>query len=163
MTIKEFLESKTFKKIIYGLGAIILILLIFRAGMLVGFRKASFSFGLGNNYYKIFDGPREKFGPPGVPFSRDGLQSGHGVVGSIIQISLPKLVVLGTDGFEKAVFIDGDTVIRKAREVVDPDNLLVSDFVAVIGSPTDDGYIQAKLIRLLPPPPDFRDPYPANR
>lgn len=134
------------------MGVFVLLLVVFRSGMLVGYRKAVFSFGAGDNYYKIFTNPRDKdkFGPQG--FMRDNFPSAHGVVGKIIQVTLPKIVVEGVDGIEKVVSLQNDTVIKQFQESLAPTDLRVKDFVVVLGTPSNDGYIQAKFIRLMPAP-----------
>jgi hypothetical protein len=155
MNFKEVLQSKSFQKIIYVIGAFVFILVVFRAGVYIGYRKAGFSYGAGNNYYKIFVNPRGELPPSGGSpgFFRDDFESAHGAIGRIIQVSLPKLIVEDRDGIEKAIFVGSDTAIRQSRETIASSSLKVNDFIAVVGSPASDGYIQAKLVRILPPPP----------
>jgi hypothetical protein len=80
---------------------------------------------------------------------------GHGAVGKIVSISLPLVVVAGPDNLEKTVVITDGTEIREFRETVSSDQLQIGDFIIVLGSPNDEGQVEAKLIRLAPPPPDM--------
>ena len=44
MDFQNFFQSKLFKGLLIALGLIIIILLSFQAGLMVGFRKAGFSY-----------------------------------------------------------------------------------------------------------------------
>ncbi len=152
MNIKEFSQSKTFKKILYGMGVVIVALLIFQGGVLVGYHKAGFSYRLGDNYHRMFGGERDK---TLLGMYRGDFTDAHGSVGKIIKINLPTFVLEGQDGVEKIISINDDTVIRQFRETIKPTDLKVNDFVVVIGSPNTQGQIESRLIRLMPPMPDF--------
>ena len=149
--LKEFTQSKSFRGILAGIGIAIVALLIFQAGMFVGFRKASFSYRFGDNYYRAFGdrGPKPFQGQP-----RDGFIEGHGAVGKIASIKLPTFVVTDPDDVEKVIAINEDTVIRRFDTTISADELKVNDFTVILGSPNDNSQIEAKLIRILPPPPD---------
>ena len=88
-------------------------------------------------------------GMPGVD-----LPEAHGAAGKIIKTELPTFVIEGTDKVEKVIRTDDDTSIRRFRESVAATDLKIGDFVIVIGTPNDAGEIEARLIRLMPPPPD---------
>ena len=147
--IKDAFKSKIMKKVIIGFSIFLAVLIIFQAGMAVGFHKASFSYGLGDNYSKVFGQDRRGFM---MGFGHDDLTSGHGVVGKIIKISLPTFVVASSDNTEKVVAIGDDTVVRKFRDTLAPADLKVGDTVIVIGSPDDSAQIDAELIRLITEP-----------
>ncbi len=153
MDLKSFfqsnLQSKMFKRILIGIGVIIVLLLVFKAGEIVGFRKAGFSYQWGENYYRNFAGPR-----PGFPMDiggRDFLM-GHGIFGSIIEITSSTLVVQDRDGAEKVILLSKDTVIKSFLDTISASDLKVNDNIVVIGSPNDTSQIEAKLIRVVPPP-----------
>ncbi|MFA6445928.1 MAG: hypothetical protein WCW14_01605 [Candidatus Paceibacterota bacterium] len=152
MNYKLFFKTYIFTKIVYIIAAIVIILFIFQAGVFVGYRKASFSYNLGDNYYQTFGGPRGgpmmDRGPRGEEFINS-----HGSVGKIIQISLPTIIVSEPNGVEKIITIDDDTTVRRFREELKPTDLSINDMVVIIGSPDKKGQIDASLIRLLPPPP----------
>ncbi len=131
-----------------GIGGIIIALLIFQAGMFVGYRKASFSYRWGDNYHRTF-GEQQKF-----PFRmgpRGDFSESHGVVGKVVSIKLPTFVVEGSDNVEKVVVIKEDTIIRRFRDTLKPEDLKTGDLIVVIGSPNNQSEVEAKLIRMLPP------------
>jgi hypothetical protein len=149
--LKKISESKNVRILIYTLAIFFVAVSIFQAGMFVGFHKASFSYKFGENYYnEAFGGRRDGFG---MGMQRDMFMGGHGATGKIVKISLPTIVVAGKDNTEKVIRIDDDTVIREFRDEVTAQNLKLDDVIVVIGSPNDNAEIQAKLIRILPPPP----------
>jgi hypothetical protein len=149
--IQNFFKSKAFMRILYVLGGIVVALAIFQAGVFVGYRKASFSLGLGNNYYRAFGG-HDRRAPFGLA-PDDEFSEGHGAIGRIVRVSLPSFVVATPDNLEKTVVITGDTAIRRFRDAATPNDLKVDQYVVVLGSPNSQSQIEAKLIRLLPPPP----------
>lgn len=149
--LKEFAQSKTFQGVLIGLGVAIVALLIFQAGMLVGYRKAAFSYRMGDNYYRAFGdrGPR----PFQLPLG-GGFAEAYSAIGKVVSVSLPTIVVVGPDEIEKVILIGEDTQIRRFDQTIEAGDLKVGDFTVILGSPNDDSQIEAKLIRLLPPPPD---------
>jgi len=77
--LNKFVDSKNFKKVIYVLGALFILSFVFQAGMIAGFRKASFSRDWGDNYERNF-GPMRKV----PPFMKGGLldlPNAHGAIG----------------------------------------------------------------------------------
>ena len=126
------MKKESTKKIIVILGIIIVALVIFKAGMYVGYRKAGFSRTFGDSML------------------RDDIPGGHGVSGKIIKIATTSLVVEGSDNIEKVITFTPDTLIRKLRDAASSTVLQVDDPIIVIGSPGPNGEIAAKLIRILP-------------
>lgn len=154
--IKSILDSKFFKNLVYGLGVFIVVMIIFQAGIFVGFHKASFGRDWGDNYEKNFGSPHRGGQMMGGDFGN--LPNPNGAIGKIIKIELPNIVVLdGKDQTEKVVIINDDTLIRKMRDNIEASELKLDTYVVVIGSPNENGQIESKLIRLLPPPPDLGD------
>ena len=147
------------KWVIVGISVFIVIVLIFSAGIMVGGMKARFSYRWAENYHKNFAGPREGFfgnwqGAPSLP---GDFIEGHGVFGQIIKINVSTssgttLAIKGNDGVEKIVLIKDDTTFEKFRDKVKIADLKVDDYIVVIGEPNDSGQIEAKFIRILPPP-----------
>lgn len=144
---KFLFQSKILKFVLWGIGIAILMLLAFKGGEFVGFRKAEFSYHWGENYYRSFAGPRGE--SPGDLRGRDFL-SAHGILGSIIKIASSTLIIQDRDGTEKTVLLSDETVVRRFRDEISPSELKIDDQIAVIGSPDDTGQIEAKLIRILP-------------
>lgn len=168
MNIKSFITSletpsKKTRKVAFVVLSVIVALLVFQAGVAVGYRKASFSRQLGNNFYRVFDGratssvmgPHGAGVPGGKPFMMfgEGVPGGHGAAGFVVSVSLPSIVVVGPDGIERIVVIGDETDIRRFRDTASSTELAVDDFVVVLGTPNNDGQIDARLIRILPPPP----------
>ena len=172
MNVKNFFQSKAFKIAVSAIGGLLILLLVFKAGMLVGYRKASFSFKYGDNYFKNFGGRMEKnrmmrgFGD--MDFMRAGGASGQILkidslakteeVPATASTSVPQtessqgvaLTLKDRDGTEKIILVTNKTEIRKFRETVKLSDLKIDDYVVVIGEPNDPGQIEAKLIRIMP-------------
>ncbi len=150
MDAKEIFKSKKFKIAILGIAGLIVALLIFQAGIFVGYRKAAFSYNWEQNYPRIFGAP------PGGFFndSRDrGYINGHGTVGQIIKIDNNTIIVKGNDNAEKTIIVSDSTTIQSGRQTIKISDLKVDDIIVTIGSPDNSGQIQAKFIRVMPPPP----------
>jgi len=142
------------KKVLYAILAVVLALLVFQVGMFVGYKKAQFSFGWGDNYFSTF-GKRD--GRPIPRFPGEDLSNPHGVAGKIIKIALPNLIIEDQDKVEKIVVIKDDSSIKQFRDEIKSTDLKVGDFVVVIGAPDDKSQIEAKLIRLMPDPAEVGD------
>ena len=136
------------KRILLVCGIILAVLVGFKIGETVGYRKASFSYRWEDGYTRMF-GPRGRGGLP-PEFGHDPFTDPHGVEGTIVQISLPSLIVSGKDGVEKTVTIDSETLIRKLSDSIASSSLATGDTVIVLGEPTDTARIEARLIRVLP-------------
>lgn len=153
MDLKDIHNSKTVRGIIIGLGVAIMVLGIFKLGQVSGYHKARFSQRFGDNFNRNFIDPRA--GGFFKDFSdRRGPLGGHGAVGEIVSISLPLVVVAGPDNIEKTILVSKSTEIRKYRDDITTGDLKVGDFIVVLGTPNDDGQVEAKLIRTVPPPPE---------
>lgn len=151
--LKDIHKSKTVRGVVIGLGVIVLVLGIFKLGQVSGFQKARFSERFGNNFNRNFIDPRE--GGFFKNFSdRKGPPGGHGAVGKIVSIQLPFIVVAEPDNIEKTIVISDSTEVLKYRDDITTTDLKVGDFIVVLGTPNDNGQIEAKLIRTLPPPPE---------
>ena len=151
--IKKVFESKVAFRVLVVIGIVLVSILIFSAGVTVGFRKASFGRAWGENYARNFGMM------PDRPFlGQDNFPNANGAIGKIIKITLPTIIVQDKDNTEKVISIKDDTKIQKMMSVVKASDLAVDDFVVIIGSPNAQGQIEAKLIRIMPagmpvPPP----------
>lgn len=141
-----------FKGVLIGLSIALLAMLIFQAGMFFGYRKAAFSYGFGDHYYRVFAGPGGMGDRVFQISLHDKFMEGNGAAGKIVSINLPTFVVSERDNMEKTVFISTSTQIRSFDKTIQPSDLKPDDFVIVFGSPDNDSQIEARLIRLLPPP-----------
>jgi hypothetical protein len=157
--LKKVFESKVLMGVLYGFGIVIVLGFVFYAGISVGFHKASFGRAWGDNYEKNF-GMRPEH--PGFGFSGNNFPNAHGSTGKIIKIELPTMIVQDQDKTEKVVLIKDDTKIQKMRDVIKSSDLKIDDFVVVIGSPSDQGQIEAKFIRIMPQPDFLTNNNPTN-
>jgi hypothetical protein len=160
MTLKEFFQSKTFSVLLYSIGIVLVVLVIFTIGLFVGYHQARVSYRWGENYYRNFvGGPRG-----GVSRELDGndFMNGHGLFGSILSITAintnangmtggETLIVKGGDNIEKSVLVYPDTIITKNRDTVPINDLQMNMNIVAIGAPNGQGQMHAKLIRILPP------------
>ncbi|TSC60329.1 MAG: Uncharacterized protein LiPW15_207 [Parcubacteria group bacterium LiPW_15] len=147
----NFFNSKKFTKIVLGLVMFGLLFSAFRVGELVGFKKASFSFKWGENYYLNAAGP----GPHMFDMDAQYFMPAHGVAGKIMGISSTSIVLTDRENLEREVIVDDDTEFFIFRNRIPFSDLKTGDAATVIGSPEDSGMIRAKLIRLLPPNAGF--------
>jgi len=143
--IKRILESRAFFKILCGIGIAVVALLIFSAGMTVGFYKASFGHAWGENYERNFG-----FGPDQPLFGANNFPNANGAIGKIIKIELPTLIVQDKDNTEKVILITSDTQIEEMKNPIATSDLKIDDSIVVIGNPNKQGQIEAKFIRIMP-------------
>lgn len=151
MDINKILQSKSFKWILVGIAGLAVLLLVFKAGMVVGGYKAEFTGHWSENYNRNFAGPSRGF--PMMGLGDQNFIESNGTVGQVIRITGSTIIVKGQDNIEKSLIVSGDTVIRRMNEVIKVADLKVNDFVVTIGEPNANGQIQAKFIRVMPPPP----------
>lgn len=155
MNIKDFFKTNLAPKIILILSILLVALLIFQAGVVVGYRKGVFSNNWNKNYtVRGIDDPHSFL----APFMQrgDGLNP-HGAVGEIISINPPEIMIKGPGRAEEMVIVNQDTEIRNMRQIASTTDLGVGKFIVVIGSPNDKGEINASLIRIVPTPPPRPD------
>ena len=150
---KDFFQSKKTKTILIIIGSAVVILVIFQAGMFVGFKKASFSSNWGDNYYRSFGGPQGDPRMMGLPREGMGFTESHGVAGKVLKVAPPRLMIEGMDKVEKAVLIKDRTIIRRFRDNIDISKVQMDEFAVVLGSPNSNGEIEASFVRLMPPAP----------
>lgn len=140
------------KWIVVALAGFAVVVLIFGAGMLIGGAKARFSYRWAENYHKNFGGPRDGFLSDWqkMPLPRPGdFIEGHGVFGEIIKINDSDILVKGQGDVEKIIVIAEDTAIKIGRKTVKKDELKIGDKIVIIGSPDEQGQIEAKFIRIF--------------
>lgn len=156
---KEFYGSKSFRRTLLIIVGLIFLLVVFQAGVTVGYRKAAFSYHLGDMYYRTFEshdgrGAQGIIVVPGIKENFTNLPGGYGATGKILRVNLPTFVVAGPDNIEKIIFVGSSTSIRRFRDSISATELRNDDFAVVIGTPNEQGQIVAKLIRVVPPPPE---------
>jgi hypothetical protein len=143
--IKRVFESRTSFRVLCGVGIVVIALLIFSAGVTVGFYRASFGHAWGENYGRNFG-----MGPDYPIVGNDNFPNSHGAIGKIIKIELPTIIVQDKDNTEKVVLITDDTQIQKIKDGIAAKDLAIDDFVVVIGNPNSQGQVEAKFIRVMP-------------
>jgi len=147
MTFKNLFQTQIVSKIMLGIGILLVVLLIFQAGIYFGARKASFACHWDNAFFGRNNDPRS----PLAPFRRFDPINPHGVVGSIVSVRLPSMMVRGDrSSDEEIVNIGPETIIRRFRENASTTDLLPGQDVIVVGESDETGGIRASLIRIMP-------------
>ena len=150
-TIKKLFQNRdVLKWVIIGLASFVILILVFGAGMKVGALKAGYSYRWAENYHKNFAGPQSGFFSDWGNSPRGEFINAHGVFGSIIKIDGNTIITKGKDDVEKTVLVSENTLIQKGRETIKSSDLNVEENIIVIGSPNEQGQIEAKLIRVMP-------------
>ena len=155
----NYFKSPKVKQAAFVAGAMLFTLAIFQAGMYAGYRKAAFSFRMGENYYRLFGG-EHGFGMAGP--GRGGFSAAGGARGTIIRFDPPSLLIKEPENMEKMVLISDDTEIRRERARVATDTLYAGQRVIIIGTPNETGEIDARFIRIMPFAPVESDYAPDN-
>jgi hypothetical protein len=119
-----------------GIGILLVLVIIFQLGILVGIRKARYQQEIRVHY----------------PVTEQ-LPVAHGATGTIISITPPLFVVADEDHTEKVILVKDETIIRSPRHELTINELLPRDYVVVIGTPNTQGQIQANFIRVTPSDP----------
>jgi hypothetical protein len=145
-----FVQTKTFRGILYGVGVAAVAFALFGVGNLVGYRRASFAYGWGESYHRNFGGPQGGFLQP--PMGNE-MPNPHGTFGRVVRVEPPMFIVAGDDGIEKSVAVTSGTSIRRLSDAIGIDDLVIGDYVVVVGQPNAQGQIEAGLVRVVPPPP----------
>jgi hypothetical protein len=160
MTFKEFVRSRTFTRIIYIIGGLLIALIVFQAGIFVGYRIAAFSINWNDSHSAGVRNPPSIF----APFARDtDDMNPHGAIGEIISIKIPEFMVKGPSGDEEIVLLSATTSIRNLRTAATSSDLTVGQQVVVIGAPDEKGQIHASFVRIIPiRPAPFTPPSQAS-
>jgi len=107
---KQVEGKKIIVSILIGFGILIIILAIFSAGLAVGFKKARFSYQWGDNYHRMFGGPRldnQRVGW-GKDMRGDDFMNANGAVGSVIKVVSNTLYMKGNDNFDYERYIHSE-------------------------------------------------------
>jgi hypothetical protein len=153
---QDFSSSPLVRRFLVVMAILLVVLAIFTFGVHVGERKARHFSGWERNYQHMVPSRR---GPAMMnertPFMRPPLPGAHGVFGNIPSMTDNHLVIQGQNGIEENVVITSSTVIRVGQDTVNMSDLpanLARGKVAVFGTPTDQGQLEARLIRLFVQP-----------
>jgi hypothetical protein len=126
MSDERFIQSKTFRGALIGLGIAAAAFLLFWGGMEIGERKTQFGCKWGENYYRNFGdgGPRPSDRGWFRPGANGPTMSGHGAFAH-------------------------DAVIKRDRETITAADLKIGDDVMAFGTPDDQGRITANFVRVM--------------
>ncbi len=147
---KDLLKSPKVRSVLWTLGVVVAVLVVFGAGAAVGYRRALFASRFGQNYYRNFYGgsPGGMMGLMG-PIGKMSF-SMHGVAGEVINVSSSSISVMDPSGNEQSVAIIPETLIREDDGTITVGELQAGDMVTVIGGPNGEGQIEARFIRVFP-------------
>jgi hypothetical protein len=135
-------HSKIFKTIVAVLLELILLTGAFWLGINVGQRKAGFATSWSLNYPSNFAGRRVIVAsPPGF--------NPHSLDGTILSTDKSGVVIKDEDSNEQTILISLQTVIRLNSQTLQTADLKTGEEIVVIGEPTPQGQIDAKLIRVI--------------
>ena len=130
----------TWKILVVAMCSLLVLVVVFGAGMLAGSEKAEFSEHWEANYRpNVF----------GIMLRPPMSLNAHGVDGPIVKLNQGSLVVEDGDGSEKTVLISPSTTIREDGNTIGFSELKLNDHVVVIGSPNDQGEVNAIIIRIM--------------
>lgn len=146
---KKVFESKIFAYLIWSLIIFTAVLLVFKIGVIVGSRQANFSCQWGDNYHKNFAGPKRGFGGD---FNNKEFMDANGLFGQIIKVDGHNFIIRGKNDMEVFIRLNDGTIIKRFKETVAPRDLTINDMAVIIGEPNNVGQIDARFVRLLPPP-----------
>ena len=148
--INKLFKSITSKMVLKAILCLILLLLAFKVGEVVGFNKARFSYRWGENYHRNFGGPSRGFlGDFRRNMEGKDYLNSHGIFGSIMKIDGTILVIKGRDNVEKTVALSAVTSIKIFSDTMKPEDLKVNDAITIIGTPNEQGQIEAEFIRVF--------------
>lgn len=127
------------------LGAIpvaLLLVIVFVAGMRVGYREARFSHASGENYEHIFSRPEG--------FLDMRSENAHGVFGTVVGVADNVITVVDAFKTERSVTISSSTIMRSGANSAEATDARAGNKIVVFGDPNDAGQIAARFIRLFP-------------
>ncbi len=143
-------KSKTFIWTTVILAELILLIAVFDLGIHVALHKARYTDSWARNYGKNF-GDSRMFGrlPTASPEHDGDFMPAHGLAGTIISLDKNNLTLKSVDNVEKTVLVSASTIIRMNFQNLQAADLKPGQEVVIIGSPNDNGQIDAKIIRII--------------
>jgi hypothetical protein len=150
--LEDYFFTKNTKWVLWGAFALIVAMLIFHAGVVVGSHQPT----RGRMQIDGRGGPGSMGGFVNGFMPRQGfVESGHGAVGTVATVTLPTFTLTNREGVEQKMYA-GSTTVVTGGSVNNPSALQKGQFIIVVGDPndTDDaGYLDARIIHILPSPP----------
>lgn len=137
---------------VVAIATLLVLLVTFELGVMLGYREAAFS-------YHLNDGFNRNFGAGGAGFGADATHPHpHGSMGQIVSLALPVITVESPDRPEQQVRIGSSTIVRDQERTIRADELTVGEQVVVLGTPNDQGEVEAALVRVVPAPAGTNHP-----
>jgi hypothetical protein len=153
---KRFVD-KEFKSVFKGVAVLIIAVIIFFAGMIVGRIQYRFTYnrisrGLMVTANDGFEGGPSSMTPtfyntPGILGQGRGMiPNSNGIKGVISSIGNNQIVVQGANGVSENIAISAETVIKNQNQDIKISDLKAGQNIVVIGDPDSQGGITAKFI-----------------
>jgi hypothetical protein len=145
---KELMEKKWLVWVLAAAGEIVVLLLVFRVGEVIGVNRANFNTEWGQNYGRLFGEPQRGFFnevgelPPPIP--------AFGNAGTVLSVSGGSLVIQDNRLNEKTIVLSSSTTIREGANVITAAEIPAGAQIVVIGAPNGQGAITARFIRIFP-------------
>jgi hypothetical protein len=143
----DFSQLSNPLKVIFILLAI---LMIFSAGVFVGYHKARFAENWDRGYAQNWNDPKSMLAP--FMHNNDDMNA-HGAIGVISSVGDNQLMVKNPFEAEKIVIFGSNTTIHVMHGDGTTTDLVPGQHILTIGSPDDQGRIIATFIRIIPTPP----------
>ncbi|MHB8660557.1 MAG: DUF5666 domain-containing protein [Minisyncoccota bacterium] len=140
--IEKIIPSGKTRVIIGVIGALVLALLIFHAGIAVGSHRSFFGRrGMDRNF-------RHTFLPGGFMLPYGFIPNSHGAVGTVTAVTLPTFAVQTRDGTSKEILVATSTIIHDGNNE-SAAAIAAGDQIIILGEPDSQGRIDARFIRIL--------------
>ncbi len=157
MNVQGIVRPKKFKIAALVVGIFFISFASFAGGVLIGLKKAKYSYKFGENYERNFiGGPFQGPGmlerkPRGImeDFGGRGFRNAHGIAGTIISIADNKIVLKDRNGQENTISVSDQTLIKRGQDTISVNDLKNDDRIVVMGNPGDGGTVNADLIRVF--------------
>jgi hypothetical protein len=142
---KEKLSSPRVQLALYIVGAVCIAVLIFHAGFIAG----------SHNRFPSPQGqvPGWNFKAPGfgdIHFPQSFMMQGHGLVGTIQDISTSSITIQTREGDTRTIALTKKTQFRNLDGSASSTALSAGSSIMVLGVPDENGQISADVIRIVP-------------
>lgn len=152
MTVEQIIQSKIFRAVIIIIAGVAIITFVFSLGIIVGIKKAPFTSENSGKYYRIFQvSPTTVYKnlKPDVGIVNGCYGRIIAIVPSVDEAISSEILVADSDGTEKLIIVDKNTIIRKQNRTITILDLRQNDNIVTLGDPNQDGTITARLIRVM--------------
>lgn len=143
--LRSIAQSRPFLYIIYIIVALLAIVVVFQAGVSVGYQKAAFNQNMNEHY-------QDNFGPMHPGFIGPSIPNPNGAIGKIISVNGSLIAVEEPNNLEKSILVTDQTIIRQNHDEKTVQSLAPDQYIVVIGEPNNQGQIIARFIRIMPAP-----------